>query len=193
MLFSIIGAGVDSTASLLANVFDYLDANPQLREPLLESPELLARSCEEFLRYFSPVQILARTVTRDTEIRGQRLDAGDRLALAWGAANFDPDVFGDPEQIQMDRWPNRHVAFGSGIHRCLGSNLARAEFNAIVPAVLSRMGDYRIDRSACLRYPTIGLVNGWAVLPATFTPGVRLNASCLRRPVSTHSDQPPMS
>ena len=170
----IIGAGADSTASFLANVFDYLDVHPEAREAVVASPDALKMACEEFLRYFTPVQVLGRSASEDTEIDGYRIRKYDRVALPWAAANHDPAEFPNPGEVRFDRTPNRHVAFGLGIHRCLGASLAKMEFYCIVSAVLRRMGDYQIDRAASKRYTSIGIVNGWATLRASFTPGERL-------------------
>jgi len=139
----------------------------------------MRRACEEFLRYFSTAPLLARTAARDARIGDQDVRRGERIALAWASANRDPEEFEDPEVLRPDRARNRHVAFGTGIHRCLGANLARAELASVLSGVLTRMPDYRIDRAASERYPTIGLVNGWVSLWADFTPGQprRVNAA----------------
>lgn len=170
----IIGAGADSTASFLANVFDHLDTHPELRDAVVASPEALRLACEEFLRYFTPVQLLGRSASEDTEIAGHCIKKFDRVSLPWAAANHDPAEFANPSEVQLDRSPNRHLAFGFGIHRCLGASLARVEFNCTLSAVLRRMGDYRIDRAASRRYESIGIVNGWETLQADFTPGPRV-------------------
>ena len=174
MIAAIIGAGADSTASFLANVFDYLDMHPETRQAVVASPETLKLACEEFLRYFTPVQVLARTASEDAELGGRCIRKGDRVALPWAAANHDPAEFPNPEELRLDRTPNRHLSFGVGIHRCLGANLAKMEFYCTVSAVLKRIGDYQIDREASKRYTSIGIVNGWVSLQATFTPGERL-------------------
>lgn len=170
----IIGAGADSTAAFLANVFDYLDLHPEARQAVVASPESLEAAREEFLRYFTPVQVRSRTASDDIEIGGYCIKKGDRVALPWAAANHDPAEFPDPGEVRFDRSPNRHLAFGTGVHRCLGASLARMEFTCILTAVLERMGDYRIDRVASRRNTSIGTVNGWATLRANFTPGKRL-------------------
>lgn len=172
LLFSIIGAGVDSTASTLANAFDYLDGKPEVRRQLVDSPAAMKRACEEFLRYYSTAPLLARTAAQDAQIGDQAVLRGERIALAWAAANRDPEEFENPEVMSLDRARNRHIAFGTGIHRCLGANLARAELASVLSGVLTRMPDYRIDRTLSARYPSTGLVNGWVSLWADFTPGV---------------------
>ena len=120
---------------------------------------------------------MPRTVTRDVELAGQHLAAGDRVLLSWAAANRDGAVFDRPDDFIIDRFPNRHAAFGLGMHRCLGSNFARAEFRIVLGEVLRRMPDYRIDFERTERYESIGNVNGYVRMPVTFTPGPRVGTS----------------
>ena len=139
---------------------------------LARDESFMASFCEEMLRYFSPVQGFARTVTKDTDLGGCALRRGDRVFLSWAAANHDPLVFDQPEEIIPDRFPNRHTSFGVGAHRCIGSTLARAEFGVVVREVLVRIPDYSLADGA-VRYLNIGTANGWHRLPARFTPGKR--------------------
>jgi cytochrome P450 len=168
----IIAGGVDTTTGLVASALHWLSNNRPERREMIEHPERLPIACEEFLRYFTPTQALARTVTHDVELRGQRLRAGERVLLSWASANRDPEIFDRPDELRIDRLPNRHVAFGLGVHRCLGSNLARAEFAIIVRQVLERIPDFTVTEDA-QPYESIGIVNGWATMPATFTPGAK--------------------
>ena len=172
----IVHGGVDTTTSLLANTFEYLDRTQQARRRLMDDPELIFSAGEEFLRYYCPVQMLARTATRDVEIEGHLIRAGERVGLWWAAANHDPAVFEHPEQIILDRFPNRHAAFGLGIHRCLGSNFARAQYAIVLGQVLQRMPDFRLIREEAEHYESIGTVNGYVKMPATFSPARRLKA-----------------
>ena len=171
MVSLLIAGGVDTTTSLIGHALMYLDDKQDVRQKLVADPALLDTATEEFLRYFCPVTTLARTVMADVEIGGQTLRAGDRVLLPWAAANRDPEVFEDPEQVLLDRTPNRHAAFGLGIHRCVGSNLARMTFKRTLTAVLERMPDYRVDASRAHQYPSQGLNSGWSELHASFTPG----------------------
>jgi cytochrome P450 len=102
--------------------------------------------------------------------------AGERVLLSWAAANRDPAVFDDPEQLQIDRAPNRHLTFGAGPHRCLGTHFARMTIRVVLEEVLARIPDYAVDLAAAERYRTIGVINGWVKVPATFAPGRRLRA-----------------
>jgi cytochrome P450 len=120
-------AGLDTTAWAIRSSLWYLARNPDDQERLRRQPELIPAAAEEFLRTMSPVQAMARTCQADTEIRGQQIKAGDRVVLVFGAGNRDPESFENPDDIQIGRDSNRHLAFGAGIHRCLGSHLGRRE------------------------------------------------------------------
>ncbi|MDT3441927.1 MULTISPECIES: cytochrome P450 [unclassified Pseudofrankia] len=173
----VLAGGNDTTTALVANAMHWLSAHPRQRAWLAESPERLAPACEEFLRYFTPTQTLARTVTTDVEIGGTLLHRGDRVLLNLGAANFDPEVFERPDEVVLDRFPNRHQAFGLGIHRCLGSNFTRIEFEVIIGEVLRRIPDFVVDEEHGERYETIGQVNGWSRMPMAFTPTNRIGGT----------------
>jgi cytochrome P450 len=153
-------------------MFGYLGANPERRAELAADARLIPTAVDEMLRYFTPGTAVARTVTAPVELGGVSLRPGDRVLLALGSANNDPDMFPGPDQIRLDRDNNsKHLAFGSGIHRCLGAFLAPAEMSVLLREVLCRMPDFAIDESKVIRYPTIPLVNGYIVMPASFTPG----------------------
>ncbi len=120
-------AGLDTTAWAIRAGLWYLARTPGAQQELRDRPELIPAAAEEFLRTLSPVQGMARTCQRDTVVRGHEIKAGERVVLVFGAGNRDPDAFDDPDTIRFDRTKNRHLAFGGGIHRCLGSNLGRRE------------------------------------------------------------------
>jgi cytochrome P450 len=171
LCFQILAGGVDTTTGLLGSTFVHLDRHPSERPRLVADPALLRIATEEFLRAFAPLPSNARTVTTEIELGGQRLCPGERVLALFASANRDDAVFEDPDQVKLDRFPNRHASFGIGIHRCLGSNLARAMFRTIVTQVLERMPDYRIIENGAERYQSIALVNGYVSIRATFTPG----------------------
>jgi cytochrome P450 len=110
----------------------------------------------------------------DRDLSGKKLEAGDRLYLSFAMANRDPSVFPDPDTVLLDRKHNRHAAFGLGLHRCIGSNVARTVFKTMLSAVLERMPDYRCEPAGAVYYDTVGVINGTKHLPATFTPGARI-------------------
>lgn len=172
MLHTIVTGGFDTATSLLCNALDYIDRNPEARAFLSTHPEAMENAVEEFLRQFPPLNNLARNVVADTELGGQQLKAGDRVQLFLYAANHDPAKFEDPFEMHFDRKNAReHLAYSSGNHRCLGSPLARIELRHVLNEVLRRMPDYRIDRMRAKRFESTHVINGWHLLPATFTPG----------------------
>jgi cytochrome P450 len=134
---------------------------------------LLDTATEECLRFFTPAQGGGRTITQDCEVNGFSVAERDRMFLSYAMCNHDPASFPDPDEIVLDRFPNPHAAFGLGVHRCIGSNLARLDFKYMLREALRRMPDYRIDHAGKEQYESIGTINGFKHLPATFTPGRR--------------------
>ncbi|HME48694.1 cytochrome P450 [Mycobacterium sp.] len=172
ILWNLIAGGVDTTTSQTALSLLHLGTHPGLRQKLIDSPELYETATDEFLRYFSVNQQLSRTVTRDIVLGGQQLRRNDRLIISWLAANHDEHEFERPDDVVLDRAPNRHVAFGLGPHRCIGSHLARDMFAVMVKAVLDRIPDYRVDAGGVHEYLGNPSMTGLGKLPVTFTPGV---------------------
>jgi cytochrome P450 len=168
-----VGGGVDTTTAVTAAALLHLGRHPDDRRRLVDDPSLLASATEEFLRMYPPARTHARTVARDTELGGCRMSKGDRVLLSEVSACHDGAVFPDGGRFVIDRFPNRHVAFGMGIHRCPGSHLARAQFKEMVRQVLARMPDYEIDEAGVVEYPNWSTIGGWARIPAAFTPGPR--------------------
>jgi cytochrome P450 len=169
----LIGGGFDTTTSLTAHALDWLDAHPDQREPLRTDPTLLDTATEEFLRYATPAQGGGRTVTQDCEVAGQQFREGERVWMAYALANHDPAAFAEPDEIVLDRFPNRHAAFGLGVHRCIGSHLARMSFKTMLGQVLADIPDYVLARDGIVRYEDIGTINGYRHLPAVFAPRPR--------------------
>ncbi|HEX3545978.1 MAG TPA: cytochrome P450, partial [Mycobacterium sp.] len=173
----IIGGGFDTTTALTAHSLEWLSEHPEERELLSSKREtLLDPATEEFLRYFTPAPGDGRTISEDVEVEGTRFKAGERLWISWAMANRDPSVFEAPNQVVLDRKGNRHFSFGLGVHRCVGSNVARSVFKSMLTAVLDRMPDYKCDPEGTVHYDTIGVIQGMRQLPATFTPGKRVGA-----------------
>ncbi len=173
MVELLLAGGVGTTASLVSQTLVWLYQHQEMRQRLIDDPSLVERAIEEFLRYFSPTQALARTVAKDAEFHGCPVREGDRVLLAWASANRDPAQFDNPDTVDIDRWPNRHTAFGVGIHRCAGSHLGRAMAREILSQILERMPDYVIDVDALEPYPHQGTNTGWRRIPATYPPGPR--------------------
>lgn len=175
MLFMLLNGGIDTSTALIANMFLYLGQRPQRRAELAGDFSLIPTAVDEMLRYFTPGTGVARTVMQPVRLGDVDLRPGDRVLLALGSANTDPDMFPEPQEIRLDRENNsKHLAFGNGIHRCLGAFLAPAEMTVLLEEVLRRMPEYTIDESSVTPYPTIPLVNGYIAMPATFPPGERV-------------------
>jgi cytochrome P450 len=173
----LMGGGFDTTTALTAHSLEWLSEHPDQRERLVAEWDALRDSAtEEFLRFYTPAPGDGRTVSADADIDGVQLREGERLWLSWAMSNRDPSVFPDPHEIRLDRTGNRHASFGLGIHRCIGSNVARATFKTMLKAVLDRIPDFVCDPSGAVHYDTIGIINGMKKLPATFTPGARTGA-----------------
>ena len=173
MMNMLFVAGLDTTANAGAYMFEHIARHPDIRRRLTDEPALIPGAIEEFLRYLTPLPAMARTTTEDVTIGDVTIPAGERVLLHWMAANHDPAEFPDPDEFVIDRLPNRHFSFGAGVHRCLGSNLARLELRVALEEVLRRIPDYRLaDDAPVARYP--GVTRGISALPVTFTPGPRL-------------------
>ncbi|WP_445163572.1 cytochrome P450 [Mycobacterium sp. Dal123C01] len=168
----VIGGGFDTTTALTAHSLEWLSENPEERDLLSKNRDtLLDPATEEFLRYFTPAAGDGRTFSDDVELNGNKFKEGERLWISWAMANRDPSVFADPDKVDLDRKGNRHFSFGIGVHRCVGSNVARTVFKSMLTAVLDRMPDYHCDPEGAIHYECIGVIQGMRKLPATFTPG----------------------
>jgi cytochrome P450 len=171
ILWNLIAGGVDTTTSQTALTLLHLGTHPELRQQLIDHPELYRTATDEFLRYFAVNQSLSRTVTRDVVLGGQHLRRNDRVVISWLAANHDEQEFEHADEILLDRTPNRHLAFGLGPHRCIGSHLARLMSEVMVKAVLDRIPDYQVDLDGVYQYRGNPSMTGLGKLPITFTPG----------------------
>lgn len=172
----LMGGSIETTTALIANALMYLDTDHGSRTRLVNDRKLLRPAFDEFLRYFTPVQNAARRATVATEICGQEIAAGETILMSWASANRDERVFKDADQLLIDRPSNRHLAMGRGKHFCLGSFQARMMFEVVMNAVLDRLPAYQIVRNEAVRYPSVGNVNGWVQMPATFPPSARIAA-----------------
>lgn len=167
--------GMDTTSGLTGNVLYALAEKPELRSSLVAEPEQIKKATDEFLRLYTPTLGLARTVARDTEFHGSQLCAGDRAILMWSAANRDPVMFEDPDRFDLNRRNSqKQMAFGVGMHRCLGSHLARMMFQEMLAEILTRIPDYRLDGQP-RRFEDAGEVWAMRELPIAFTAGAREN------------------
>ncbi|MEQ9161761.1 MAG: cytochrome P450 [Ilumatobacter fluminis] len=159
-------AGIDTTWSSIGSALWHLASHPDDRRRLVDEPELIPTAVEEFLRAYSPVT-MARLATHDTMLGDREVKAGERVLLRFPAANRDPDMFERPEEVIIDRQVNRHVAFGAGIHRCLGSNLARLEMQVAIEEMLAMIPDFELEDPDAVTWAG-GQVRGPRYLPVTF-------------------------
>jgi cytochrome P450 len=145
MVFLLLGAGSETTTHLISGSVYELLKNPALRDWLEEDWSRAGLAIEEFLRFVSPVQFSKpRFVREDTEIDGVRLRKGDRIMAMVAAANMDPQANEHPERLDLQRRPNRHISFGTGIHFCLGHQLARIEGMCALQALYTRWPKLRL-------------------------------------------------
>ena len=136
-------AGIDTTWSGIGAALWHLAKTPSDRRRLVAEPTLLPTAIEELLRAYAPVT-MARVVAKETTINGCALKEGQMVMLCFPAANRDPAMFPDADKVVIDRKENRHAAFGLGIHRCIGSNLARMEMRVAVEEFLRRIPEFRL-------------------------------------------------
>jgi cytochrome P450 len=166
--FLLLIAGNDTTTTLIGNGVELLGRHPDQRARLVGDPSLIPDAIEEMLRIESPTQALPRTATHDTELHGIPIPAGSRVMLLFGAANLDEREFRASEAFDVDRRPPRHLAFGHGIHYCLGAMLARLEARVVFEELLGRVGSYELADGA-ERY-TSNWARAWKTLPIRFAP-----------------------
>ena len=144
LCFFLLIAGLENTSFGIRATLRHLAVEPAHRAAVLADPSLVHNLVEQSLRLYSPVTALCRTATRDTEVAGRAIGKGERVLLLFGSANRDPAVFPDADAFHLDRRDGRHVAFGIGPHRCVGSNLARLEMRVAVEEMLRLIPDYRL-------------------------------------------------
>ncbi|MGB0113948.1 MAG: cytochrome P450 [Ilumatobacteraceae bacterium] len=159
-------AGVDTTWSSIGASMLHLATHPADAQRLIAEPEIMGLAIEELLRAYSPVT-MARIATDDVELAGCPVKAGDKVLLNFPGANRDPEAFERPDEVILDRTHNRHVAFGVGIHRCAGSNLARMELRVAIETWLQRIPDFRLADNAAITWAG-GQVRGPRSVPVTF-------------------------
>jgi len=157
-------AGIDTTWSAIGSSLWHLARHPEDRQRIIDEPTLVRTAVEELLRAYAPVT-MAREVADDTVVSGCPFKAGQMVLLSFPAANRDPEMFDEPDKVLIDRQPNRHSAFGLGIHRCVGSNLARMEMRVAIEEWLRRIPDYELAGEVTW---SEGTVRGPRSLPFSF-------------------------
>lgn len=143
-LLLMFAAGIETTKSALGNMLYRLAHNPDIRRRMAEDPSTIPTAVEELLRLEGPNQGVKRTTTKDVEISGCPVPKGDAVLIMWAAANLDPEEFSDPEDVVMDRHPNRHLAFGHGVHKCIGLHFARLELKVAFEEILKVAPEFEI-------------------------------------------------
>lgn len=172
---AIIFAGIETTTTLLTGAMLIFARNPDQRRKLLQQPDLIDSAVEELLRVAGPEGALARIVTTDHELGGKPLRKGDRLFVITGGANRDPSHFPNPDHFDITREGSSHLAFGHGVHTCLGMWLARLEARIAIPKLLTRLGEYEIDQDT-FNYGNAGMSRALQGLKIKFRPGPKIGA-----------------
>lgn len=144
VIISIFLGAVDTTGSTLNAGFHWLAGHPEARDLLRSEPERLPMAVEEFLRVAGTLAYTARTVTQDTELDGCPFKAGDHVALLYSSASRDADEFPNPDEVILDRRPNRHLAFGAGPHKCAGAPFARMMLRIAIQEALNTLGEFEV-------------------------------------------------
>ncbi|MGH3525250.1 MAG: cytochrome P450, partial [Mycobacterium sp.] len=168
-LLILIG-GDETTRHTLSGGTEQLLRHRDQWEQLQADSSLLPGAIEEMLRWTSPVKNMCRTLTADTEFHGTQLQQGEKIMLLFESANFDESAFDNPEQFNIKRDPNSHLAFGFGTHFCLGNQLARLELSLMTGRVVQRLPDLRLANGDALPLRPANFVSGLESMPVAFTP-----------------------
>jgi cytochrome P450 len=150
--YNLFVAGLDTVAGMMSCMFAFLAGSPQHRRRIVDDPGVIPKAVEEMLRRETVIENVTRVAARDCEFNGRAVRAGDPIVVAMGAANHDPSVFADPETVDFDRDSNKHLAFAAGIHRCLGSHLARLELAIVLEEWHKKIPDYWLAEGTELRW-----------------------------------------
>jgi cytochrome P450 len=169
----LIFGGLETTAGALGEIVLRFCQEPAIPERLRAEPSLLPDAVEELLRLHPPFVAVARTAVAATELRGHRVEAGQRVLISWASANRDEAEFDGPDDFDPERSSNRHLAFGAGPHRCAGSNLARMNLRIALEEIVDRLRDLRLDGSAGPVHHHQVLNRSPQAVPVSFTPGRR--------------------
>jgi cytochrome P450 len=168
MVMLLIVGGLHTTTSALAGTFHWLAQHPGEWERLRADETLLSSAVDEFLRYTSPTTYIGRKTAADAEVGGCPIPAGSRVVLSYAAANRDPDQFDRPDDVILDRFPNHHMAFGMGPHRCVGSHLAKLMMRVAIEEFGRRIVGFRLDDEAEVKWVG-GMARGIVRLPVVIT------------------------
>jgi cytochrome P450 len=172
----LILGGLETTAGVLGAIMMRFCEQPEIPALLRERPELIPQAVEELLRLDGSFICIARTTRHEAEIDGNAIGAGEQVLMYWAAANRDQAEFPAPDTFDLDRERNRHIAFGAGPHRCVGSNLARMNLRVAIDALVNRLHDVKLAPGADIDFHST-FNRAPLCVPITFTPAPRLNAS----------------
>jgi len=165
----LLDGGAETTRTVIANGIDTFIAHPEQRELLRREPERMPIAVEELIRWTTPVLNMCRVATRDTEVEGVEIKAGQQVVLMYSSANRDESVFDEPQRFDVTRDPNPHIAFGFGTHFCLGAALARLELRIMFEELIGRLDNWAwADDIGPRRLPN-AFVRGITEFPVTFS------------------------
>jgi cytochrome P450 family 142 subfamily A polypeptide 1 len=165
-LLILIG-GDETTRHVITGGMNQLLRHPDQKQKLIDDPRKIPTAIEEMLRWVTPIQNMARTATRDVELRGQKIEKGDKVLLLYPSANRDAAVFPNPFEFDVERRPNEHLAFGYGSHFCLGASLARLELRVMFEELLARLPNLRLVGEAPLEMRESNFITGIEQMPVT--------------------------
>jgi cholest-4-en-3-one 26-monooxygenase len=175
-LLILIG-GDETTRHVISGGMFELLRHPEQKAKVIADRSLLPAAVEEMLRWVSPIKNMARQMTRDVEFHGQTLRQGEKLLLLYPSANRDERVFDQPEQFDISRSPNDHMAFGFGAHFCLGNRLARMELNVMFDRLFDRLPDLTLAQDVEPPKRAANFVSGYETMPVVFTPTAPVGAA----------------
>ena len=170
MLSILLSGGTETTTSALGSALVYLGRNPDLRTALAAEPSRIPSFTEEVFRMWPPLMTFFRTVKEPFSLHGHNLSPGEIMYLVIAGANRDPEHFESPSEFRYDRTPNRHVTFTVGLHRCLGSTLARLEMRVAIEEVLKRIPEYELREADVELLPHFPTAYGYRRIGASFDP-----------------------
>ncbi len=162
--------GSETSRNVIGGTMELLSRYPDQRKLLIDDPSRLPGAVEELIRWHTPILNMRRTAKRDTEMHGQTIREGDQVVLLYPAANFDDRVFEEPERLDVTREKNPHLAFGIGVHFCLGASLARTQIRVLYEELFRRLPDMHVPEGHEPDYPPSSFVRGFLHLPVEFTP-----------------------
>lgn len=172
----ILVGGDETTRHVISGGVSELLRHPQVWQRLRDDPEAIPAAVEEMLRWVTPIKTMNRTLTRDLSFFGADLKAGDQAFLLYESANFDASQFRNPDAFDIDRSPNDHVAFGLGVHYCLGASLARLELRVLLERLLTRLPDLAPATDDPLPRRHNNFISGIEAMPVRFSPSAPVSA-----------------